>query len=102
MITEAAERGDLITYIEADTEFHLSFLALHGNPQVVAVVRDLRSRSRLYGLEALAGTGLMRTLCQEHEQMVDAALARDAAGMRRLVTRHIGHVRSVWAGREHD
>lgn len=100
MITEAAERSDLITYIAADTEFHLSFLALHGNSHVVSVVRELRARSRLYGLEALAGTGLMRTLCQEHEQMVEAALARDAVGMRRIMTRHIGHVRSVWAGRE--
>ncbi len=99
IITDAAERRDLITYIEADTEFHLSFLALHGNSHVVSVVRDLRSRARLYGLEALVGTGLMRTMCQEHDQMVELALARDPAGMRRIMTLHISHVRSVWAGR---
>lgn len=98
-ITAAAQRGDLVGYIEDDTEFHLRFLALHGNAHVVAVVRDLRSRSRLYGLDALRASGLLVRLCAEHDQMVDAALARDEAGMRRLVAQHIGHVRSVWAGR---
>ncbi len=97
-ILAAGIKGDLATYIEADTEFHLRFLALHGNDHVVSVVRDLRKRSRLYGLEAIAGTGLMRTLCEEHQQMVDTALNRDDAAMRALVAQHIGHLRSVWAG----
>jgi DNA-binding GntR family transcriptional regulator len=97
-ITAAAARKDLVTYVELDTEFHLRFLELHGNDQVVSVIRDLRRRSRLYGLEDLAGTGLMLTLCEEHQQMVDAALARDGARMRTLMAQHIGHVRSVWAG----
>lgn len=98
-ITAAGTANDLVGYIEADTEFHLRFLALHGNAHVVSVVRDLRSRSRLYGLEELIGTGLMLTLCAEHDEMVDAALARDGARMRAVMTRHIGHVRAVWAGR---
>lgn len=98
-IWSAAKRRDFVTYIERDTEFHLNFLALHGNEHVVTVVRDLRNRSRLYGLDSLAGTGLMKRICQEHQEMVDLALARDAAAMTALVTQHIGHVRSVWSGR---
>lgn len=99
-ISEAARRGDLVTYIEADTEFHLRFLALHGNRHVVEQVRHLRGRSRLYGLQDMLGTGLMLTLCEEHEEMVDVALARDAVRMTGLVSQHIGHVRAAWAGRE--
>ncbi|XVX21890.1 GntR family transcriptional regulator [Actinomycetota bacterium] len=101
-ISERAARSDLVGYIEADTEFHLSFLALHGNDQVVAVVRDLRSRSRLYGLEAMAGTEIMLRLCKEHDEMVEAALAQDRTRMERLMTAHIGHIRSVWAGRREE
>lgn len=97
-ISDAAKRKDLVSYVELDTEFHVRFLQLHGNDYVVSVIRDLRNRSRLYGLEALAGTGLMLQLIQEHQQMVDAALRRDGDGMRALMTQHIGHVRSVWAG----
>ena len=73
---------------------------MHGNAHIVAVIRDLRRRSRLYGLEDLAGTGLMLRLCEEHQQMVDAALERDGETMRTLMAQHIGHVRSVWAGRD--
>lgn len=96
-IVAAAAAGDLVTYTEADNAFHLRMLALHGNEQVVAVVRDLRRRSRLYGLEALAAAGVLAQLAEEHEQMVDAALARDGDAMHRLMARHIAHLRSTWA-----
>lgn len=98
-ITEAAAAGDLITYTEADIEFHTRFLALHGNHHVVSVVRDMRHRSRLYGLEALAQAGVLSQLSREHELMVDAALRRDRDDMSRIMTQHLGHIRSTWAGR---
>ena len=101
-ITDAAAVGDLMTYAEADTEFHTRFLALHGNHHVVSVVRDMRHRSRLYGLETLAQAGVLAQLSLEHEQMVEAALRRDGAGMRELMARHLGHIRSTWAGRAED
>ena len=97
-ITDAAAAGDLITYTEADTEFHTRFLALHGNHHVVSVARDMRHRSRLYGLEALAKSGILSQLSREHELMVDAALQRDGAEMSRIMSQHLGHIRSTWAG----
>ncbi|MEO7448453.1 MAG: GntR family transcriptional regulator [Humibacillus sp.] len=98
-ITKAAAEGDLLTYTEVDNEFHTRFLALHGNPRVVSVVHDLRLRSRLFGLEALAAAGVLAQMSHEHEQMVDAALRRDGDGMREVMGRHMGHIRSTWAGR---
>ncbi|HEX5969713.1 MAG TPA: GntR family transcriptional regulator, partial [Intrasporangium sp.] len=97
-LTKAAAAGDLLTFIEVDNEFHTRFLALHGNHHVVSVVRDMRRRSRLFGLEALAAAGVLAEMSQEHEEMVDAALRRDGPAMRDVMTRHIGHVRSAWAG----
>lgn len=97
-IVTAAEQKDLISYIEADTAFHLGFLGLHGNEALVNVVRDLRSRSRLYGLEALAAGDQLSLLAVEHERMVDLALERRVADMRSLMTDHMAHVRSIWAG----
>lgn len=97
-IVDAAARSDLVDYLESDNVFHLRFLGLHGNEHVVSSVRELRHRSRLYGLEALAASGMLATMAGEHEQMVDAALRRDGPGMAALMTRHIGHIRSTWAG----
>lgn len=101
-IVEAADASDLVTYIEADTAFHLQFLGLHGNAQLVDIVRDLRYRSRLYGLEGLVKAGVLTQSAAEHEQMVDVALRREAAAMRDLIRQHIVHVRSTWAGRAGD
>lgn len=97
-IVDAAAGQDLADYIRADTEFHLAFLALHGNSYVVDVVRDLRARARLFGLTALAGDGTLRRNAIEHIEIVDAALAQDVDEMRRLMTDHIGHLRTLWAG----
>ena len=56
-IVRHAEAGDLIAYVRADRLFHLDLLALAGNAQLVAVIADLRSRSRLYGLQQLVDSG---------------------------------------------
>lgn len=97
-IVESAKRKDLVGYLDADTRFHLDFLALHGNEHLVEVVRDLRMRSRLYGLDALADAGTLGDLAGDHEEMVDVALARRPDRMREVISRHIGLVRSTWAG----
>lgn len=93
----SAEAVDLVTYIQLDTEFHASFLALHGNAKVVEEVRRLRSYSRLYGLESVAAAGQLVETTKEHELMIDLALKNERAAMETLVCQHIGHVRREWA-----
>jgi DNA-binding GntR family transcriptional regulator len=92
----AVER-DLIRYVEVDRQFHLSLLALAGNSYLVEVVRQLRARSRLYGLHALADSGQLAASAHEHELLVDLVLAGDVEGATTLMHQHIGHVRSDWA-----
>ncbi|MGX1134487.1 DNA-binding GntR family transcriptional regulator [Streptomyces glaucescens] len=96
-IVTAAAAGDLIAYVEADTRFHLGLLALAGNGHLVEVVRDLRGRSRLYGLTALSEAGRLRASAEEHLELLDALLAGDAPAVRAVMTRHLGHVRGLWA-----
>lgn len=93
-----AVEPDLIQYVEVDRQFHLGLLALAGNAHLVDVVRGLRARSRLYGLEALAERGELRASAAEHEELVNLVLARDAVAAGDLMGRHIGHVRGTWAG----
>ena len=99
-IVHAAVAGDLIAYVEADTRFHLGLLALAGNAHLVEVVGDLRGRSRLYGLTALVKAGRLLASAQEHLELLDALLDRDKAAVRDIMTRHLGHVRGLWAA--HD
>lgn len=98
-IVQAAVAGDLIAYVEADTRFHLGLLALAGNAHLVEVVGDLRKRSRLYGLTPLVKSGRLLASAEEHLELLDALVARDEGAVREVMTRHIGHVRGLWAAR---
>jgi DNA-binding GntR family transcriptional regulator len=98
-IVQAAAAGDLVAYVEADTRFHLGLLALAGNAHLVEVVGDLRKRSRLYGLTALLEGGRLLASAEEHLELLDALTARDRNTVREVMTRHIGHVRGLWAAR---
>ncbi|WP_436843021.1 GntR family transcriptional regulator [Streptomyces collinus] len=99
-IVAAAAAGDLIAYVEADTRFHLGLLALAGNAHLVEVVADLRGRSRLYGLTALVEAGRLLASAEEHLELLDALLERDEKAVGEVMTRHLGHVRSLWAARD--
>ncbi|MDQ1035137.1 DNA-binding GntR family transcriptional regulator [Streptomyces sp. V3I8] len=96
-IVTAAAAGDLIAYVEADVRFHLGLLALAGNAHLVEVVGDLRKRSRLYGLQALVEAGRLESSAEEHLEILDALVARDEEAVRAVMTRHLGHVRGLWA-----
>ncbi|MEU5312215.1 GntR family transcriptional regulator [Streptomyces sp. NPDC021562] len=98
-IVGSALKGDLIAYVEADLTFHLGLLALAGNDHLVEVVRDLRRRSRLFGLTALVRAGRLTASAEEHLELLDALLARDEQAVREVMTRHLGHVRGLWAAR---
>lgn len=96
-ICAAAERGDLIGYIEADSRFHLELLSLAGNEQLVEVVDELRARTRLYGLKRLVAERGLVGSAQEHHQILDALEAHDATRTEEAMRLHIGHVRGLWA-----
>jgi DNA-binding GntR family transcriptional regulator len=96
-VVTSAAAGDLVAYVEADLRFHLGLLALAGNDHLVEVVRDLRRRSRLYGLTALVEAGRLQASAEEHLELLDALLARDEDAVREVMTRHLGHVRGLWA-----
>ncbi|MFE7129690.1 GntR family transcriptional regulator [Streptomyces sp. NPDC057638] len=96
-IVATAATGDLVGYIEADRRFHLGLLALAGNAHLVEVVGDLRKRSRLYGLTALVERGLLEESAREHHELLDALLTRDETAVREVMTRHLTHVRTLWA-----
>ncbi|MEF9886258.1 GntR family transcriptional regulator [Streptomyces sp. P9-A4] len=96
-IVRAAREHDLIGYLEADRLFHLTLLGLAGSERLVETVGDLRKRSRLYGLTALDESGNLIPSAEEHIELLDLMLAGDAEGAEACMTRHLGHVRSLWA-----
>ncbi|MFD5559894.1 MULTISPECIES: GntR family transcriptional regulator [Kitasatospora] len=99
-IVAAARKHDLIGYLEADRQFHLDLLALAGNARLVETVGDLRKRSRLYGLNRLDQRGELVSSAEEHLELLDVLLTGDAKAAEECMTRHLGHIRHLWAADE--
>lgn len=99
-ITSSADRGDVISYLDADRRFHVELIATVGNPRLTDLVDRLRRQTRLSGLVNLARTGRLVASADEHHQLLSALRARDTDAAARLMTAHIGHTRGLWAGRD--
>lgn len=97
-LDSTAAAGELREFIATDTTFHLRLLELAGNPVLVDEVRRLRGMTRLYGLRSLHDQGQLETTAHEHHQLLDLIESADADGAADLMTRHLNHVRGVWAG----
>lgn len=95
---EAAAAGDLVEFIRTDMDLHLGLLAASGNDVAVRHVRSLRSMTRLTGLRGLAAEGRLVETAEEHRDLVQAAVARDAEKMEQLMLMHLSHVFGVWSG----
>jgi DNA-binding GntR family transcriptional regulator len=95
-IVAAAERADLLAYVDADLRFHVELLTLSGNARLVAVVKDLRTRARLYGLSRLPEHTLADS-AREHLALLDALERGDADAVSSVMGEHIQHVRGIWA-----
>jgi DNA-binding GntR family transcriptional regulator len=96
-IESAAAAADLIAYVDADREFHLTLLGHSGNRHLVDLVAGLRSRARLSGLGRLADTGRLVDSAREHGALVDLLARGDATAAKALIRHHIQHVRGIWA-----
>lgn len=97
-IAKHAKAGELVEYIESDRQFHQTLIALADNSRLEELIDDLRSRSRLTGLDALAERGDLSASAREHVAMLDAIAAGNTAELRTLMERHVKHSRGIWAG----
>jgi DNA-binding GntR family transcriptional regulator len=98
-IEVAAAEGDLTTFTQLDTDFHLDLLGVLGNKRLVSIVHELRMSTRLGGLHQLMAEGRLTATAREHVMLLDMLETHNADGAVALMRQHIGHVRGAWAGR---
>jgi DNA-binding GntR family transcriptional regulator len=101
-IEDAAERGDLIDYLDCDRRFHALLVDTIGNPRLTELVDRLRRQARLFGLQQLADTGRLLASAREHLTMLRTLQSGDVAASEALMTAHVGHTRGLWAGRSDE
>jgi DNA-binding GntR family transcriptional regulator len=101
-IEAAAERGDLIDYLDCDRRFHSQLISTLGNPRLTDLVDRLRRQARLFGLQRLAESGELVASAREHRVMLKVLQTGDVAAAESLMTAHIRHTRGLWVGRSGD
>lgn len=99
-IVTAAARGDLIDYLDSDRRFHVLLISQLGNSRLTDLVDRMRRQTRLFGLVALAESGVLVSSAQEHHELIEAMRARDTKATKSLINSHIKHIRGLWVGRE--
>ena len=99
-IVTAAAQGDLIDYLDSDRRFHVLLISQLGNNRLTDLVDRMRRQTRLFGLVALAESGVLVTSAQEHHELIEAMRARDTTATKSLINSHIKHIRGLWVGRE--
>ena len=60
-IVAAAARGDLIDYLDSDRRYHVLLISQLGNDRLTELVDRMRRQTRLFGLVALAESGVLVT-----------------------------------------
>ncbi len=95
-ISEHADAGNLTEFLEADREFHLGLMSLHGNARLTALVTELRSQTRMVGLVKMTNTPELSKSGREHHEMLD--LIEEGAGDRleELMGSHFAHELAWW------
>lgn len=98
----SANDEDLVGFLAADRQFHLSLVGALGNHRLVDIVGRLRDQTRLYGLPRLAALRGLSGSVTEHFALLDGLAAGDRARIRIIMGRHLGHTRGIWASGNGD
>ena len=90
-IQEFAQQNDLMNFIEMDRIFHSGILELSGNPMLVQVADQFRSRARIHALPYILESGQLEASALEHIQLLDAMDRRDLETVAKVMEHHINY-----------
>ena len=94
----AYTRRDLPNYYRLNAAIHNAINAAAKNPVLTATYRQVNARLQALRFRSNQDEEKWQCAMQEHEQMISALFARDAAAMRSVLLAHLGNKRDVVIG----
>jgi DNA-binding GntR family transcriptional regulator len=91
----AHARRDLPTYYRLNAAIHDQINAAARNPVLTQTYRTINARLQALRFRSNFDEAKWQRAVQEHEQMLEALAARDAAALRQLLIRHLEHKRDA-------
>jgi len=97
------EAGETAAFVEADREFHRIFVGAAGNPILLELHDSLRDRQSRMGIAAIIrDAARKRSIVSEHRELVAAVNARKPSDALATIDRHLeGTLRLLLPGGEH-
>jgi DNA-binding GntR family transcriptional regulator len=89
----AAAAEDRAAWALADQSFHRLANTLSGNVLVADTVRETRRRIQRFWLRAASMQSRLKSCAEEYNELFDAMVAKDYAGIEPAIRKHIGHMR---------
>ncbi|WP_148613546.1 GntR family transcriptional regulator [Nocardioides rubriscoriae] len=97
-MTRAVADQDEPAFWDADRALHRALLVAAGNRRAAEVVEQLRATTALLGPPTTATGRSLAEILAEHQPIVDAALAGDAALAEQTMREHLVHTRDLLTG----
>jgi DNA-binding GntR family transcriptional regulator len=91
----AYTRRDLPNYYRLNAAIHNAINAAAKNPVLTTTYQQVNARLQALRFSSNHDEDKWQSAMQEHEQMISALAARDAAAMRRVLMAHLGNKRDV-------
>ena len=91
----AYTRRDLSAYYRLNAAIHSAINAAARNPVLTATYKQVNARLQALRFRSNQDSEKWKHAVEEHEQMLAALQARDAAAMRAILSAHIDHKRDV-------
>jgi DNA-binding GntR family transcriptional regulator len=88
-------RRDLSGYYRHNAAIHAAINAMARNPVLAGTYRTINARVQFLRFSTNQDEAKWKRAVKEHESMLEALDGRDAAGLRRILERHIDHKRDV-------
>ncbi len=83
--TKIVEKGDLLSYSEADFEFHAVIHKLSRNEVLQEMLESLKTKMQPISIQARS---ILPRLYQDHVDIIEALRARDPDAVERVIRRH--------------
>jgi len=88
---KAAEKGDRMAFLHADRFFHTTFAKLAGNRRMVIALENLRDITHLMGFEALARSGRIYEVLDEHRRILELLRKGQGEQAKKAMALHLAH-----------
>lgn len=86
---DAHARGDLPDYYRLNAEIHVALIAASGNPVLVRAYQSINARVQSLRFRLGQEGAAWQSALDDHNRMMAALAARDGAGLKSIMTRHL-------------